>query len=233
MITLNPPTSLNGAHRRTYEAIFRHPAAHNLAWREVQNLFRHLGDVAEEPNGNLKVMLHGQTMVLRPAHTKDVAEISELMALRHFLQRASAPAVPAPTAPESAARPRDRWLLVIDHHQARLFRSQAPGSIATVIVPQPRGDDHRPSRGGQAPDRGREKSDAGHFFGAVAEALHGAGKILVFGCGNGKGSEMEQFIAWLKEHHPELARRLAGSMTVDEHHLTDAQLLARARDYFD
>jgi hypothetical protein len=43
---------------------------------------------------------------------------------------------------------------------------------------------------------------------------------------------MDQFIAWLKIHHPELAKRIAGSLIIDEHHFTDAQLLAKARDLF-
>ncbi len=33
---INTPAHLNGHHRHTYEAIFRHPAAHNLEWHDVR-----------------------------------------------------------------------------------------------------------------------------------------------------------------------------------------------------
>jgi hypothetical protein len=43
---------------------------------------------------------------------------------------------------------------------------------------------------------------------------------------------MDQFVAWLKLHHPELAKRIIGSLVVDEHHLTEGQLLAKAREFY-
>jgi hypothetical protein len=43
---------------------------------------------------------------------------------------------------------------------------------------------------------------------------------------------MDQFVAWLKLHHPELAKRIIGSLVVDEPHLIDGQLLAKAREFY-
>ena len=96
---MTAPASLSGSHLRTYHAIFQHPAAHNLQWHDVYALFRHLAQVEDEPNGNLKVTRHGQTLVLHPPRTKDVADTDELMTLRHFLQRSeeTAPAAAAAT----------------------------------------------------------------------------------------------------------------------------------------
>jgi hypothetical protein len=84
---MTTPPPLPGSHLRTYKAIFQHPVSHNLGWHDVHALFRHLGQVQEEPNGNLKVTRNGQTLVLHPPRTKDVADTDELMALRHFLER--------------------------------------------------------------------------------------------------------------------------------------------------
>lgn len=89
---------LTGAHLRTYERIFQHPISHNLEWRDVRALFGTLGSVEEEPNGNLKVTRNGQIMVLRPTSSKDVTEMDEVMALRHFLERSEAPST-VPSAP--------------------------------------------------------------------------------------------------------------------------------------
>ena len=75
---MTPSHKPTGSHLRTFETIFRHPAAHNLAWRDVHSLLRHLGQLVEEPNGNLRATRNGQTLVLRTPCTKDVAETSEI-----------------------------------------------------------------------------------------------------------------------------------------------------------
>ena len=43
---------------------------------------------------------------------------------------------------------------------------------------------------------------------------------------------MEQLLAELKKHHKDLAERVVRSVVVDEHHLTEDQLLAKARELF-
>lgn len=223
----SPPALLTGSHLRTYEAIFRHPAAHNLQWHDVHALFRHLGQVEEEANGNLKVTLHGQVIVLHPPRSKDVGATDELMALRHFLERSASatPAVPGAT-PVAA-----HWLLVIDHHEARIFRTEMDGAIPKRIQP------HQPAHLNHTPNskdftRGQEKPDPTTFFEPVAQALAAGGPVLVFGHGKGQASEMDQFIAWAKAHHRDLAGRIIGAQVVDDHHLNESQLLGKAREFY-
>src|SRR5476651_144346 len=206
--------SLTGSHLRTYDTIFQHPVSHNLGWHDVRALFRHLGEVEQEPNGNLKVTRHGQTLVLHPPRTKDVAETEELMALRHFLERSetAAPGANGKDAP---------WLLVIDHHEARIYRSTLPGSVPQLIRPHAPEDFFRHAHNSKDFSRGQEKPEPNSFFEPVAGVLNGAGEILLFGPGTGTGSEMEQFIIWVKLHRPAVAKRIVGSVVVDEHHLTE------------
>ena len=225
MNTINPPATLSGTHLRTYLEILRHPASHNLAWRDVRALFAHVGEVAEEPNGNLKVTRNGQTLILPPPRTKDVAEIAELMELRRFLERSEQPAPPADAS-------EIHWLVVIDHREARIFRSEIRGAAPLQILPHQPDDFFRHARNSKDFARGQEKPDPNSFFEPVARALKAPGKILLCGCGKGMGSEMEQFLSWLKRRHPELSGRIIGSLTVDEHQLTEAQLLAKAREFY-
>lgn len=217
--------SLSASHLRTYNTIFQHPVSHNLGWSEVHALFRHLGHVELEPNGNLKVTRHGQTLILHAARTKDVATTEELMALRHFLERSE------PTGP-GVAGPVAEWLVVIDHREARIYRSTAPGAVPQQIRPHAPEDFFRSAPHSKDFSRGQEKPDPSSFFEPVAGVLNGAGRILVFGSGTGMSSEMDQFIAWLKTHRPEVALRIVGSVVVDETHLSEAQLLAKARECF-
>ena len=218
------PPPLTGSHLRTYKTIFQHPVSHNLGWHDVHALFRHLGQVQEEPNGNLKVTRNGQTLVLHPPRTKDVADTDELMALRHFLERS-----------ETSAKTDEKethWLLVIDHHEARIYRSEMHGAILQQILPHAPEDYFRQAHNSKDFSRGKEKPDPNSFFEPVAQALQAAGQILVLGTGTGTSSEMDQFVAWLKLHHPGLAKRIIGSLVVDEHHLTKGQLLAKAREFY-
>jgi hypothetical protein len=89
-------TPLSHSHQRTFDRIFQHPISHNLEWRDVHALLNEWGEVEKEHNGNLKVTRNGHTLVLRPTSHKDVAEMDEVMALRHFLEK-SEPAAPNPS----------------------------------------------------------------------------------------------------------------------------------------
>jgi len=219
---MNSTLTLKGSHLRTYNTIFQHPISHNLDWRDVQSMFKHLGEVTDESNGKLKITCNGQTLVLHRPNTKDVANADEVMTLRHFLEKSE-------TIPATVDAKDTHWLLLIDHHEARIFRTEIHGGIPQKILPTEHSQHTRDS--GDV-SRGKEKPDATSFFKPVAEALQSAAQILIFGTGTGTSSEMTQFTVWLNKHHPELAKRIIGSVVVDEQHLTDDQLLTKAREFY-
>ncbi len=222
---MNAAPALASAHLRTYNTIFQHPISHNLEWRAVRSLFESIGNVNEAANGKLKITRNGQSLVLNPSGTKDVAEADEVMELRHFLERSE----PAATGEEAKT---EHWLLVIDHQEARIFRSQMHGSLPQVILPHAPEDYFRHAHNSKGTSRGKEKPEPNSFFEPVAKALSGELAILVFGTGTGTSSEMEQFVTWAKSHRPALAKRIVGTLTIDEHHLTESQLLAKAREFY-
>jgi hypothetical protein len=222
---MSPTPTLTGPHLRTYTTIFQHPVSHNLDWRQVRSLFEHLAEVVEQPNGNLKVTRNGQSLVIHPPRSKDVAETDELMAIRHFLQRSE------PVLPDGADA-HAHWLVVIDHHTARIFRSEMQGTLPERILPYEPNDYFRHTPHSRDFSRGQEKPDPNTFFEPLAAALVGRGRILVFGTGTGTSSEMDQFLAWLDLHRPDIRSRIIGSLVVDESHLTEPQLLAKAREHY-
>lgn len=222
---MNSTSPLTGSHLRTYDRIFQHPVSHNLGWNDVYALFRVLGQVDEEPNGNMKIRRAGQEMSLRPHGTKDVAETEELMELRHFLERTE-------TKEPVSSGEEGHFLLVIDHHVARLYRSEIHGSVPEKILPHKPEDYFRHAHNSRDFSRGQEKPDPNSFFEPVALALKGARQVLVFGTGTGTSSEMEQFIAWARVHHADLAGRIIGSLVIDENHLSEGQLLSKAREFY-
>ena len=225
---MNSTAPLTGSHLRTYQTIFRHPASHNLGWHEVHALFRHLGHVVEEPNGNFTVTRNGQSLVLHPPRTKDVAETDELMALRRFLERSE----PAVTVADKTNAQAAHWLLVINHREARIYRSEMRDAVPQRILPHAPEDFFRHAPNSLEFSRGQEKPDPNSFFEPVIKALQSGGPVLILGSGTGMGSEREQFVAWAKLRHPEFAGRIVGSQVIDEHHLTEGQLLAKAREFY-
>lgn len=227
------PSQLSGSHRRCYDAIFRHPLTHTLPWREVHQLFREIALVEEQPNGNFRITRNGEIMVLKPATTKDLSDASELMAVRHFLEKSE----PKQPASESATG-ETHCVVTIDHRLARIFRSASGGAAPTEISPPAPEDYFRHAHNSQEFSRGKEKPELNSYFEPIARELTSGSagkipaKILLLGNGKGMASEMEQFKSWLEHHHPDLFKRVIGALAIDEHHLSDNQLLAKARDFF-
>jgi hypothetical protein len=124
------------------------------------------------------------------------------------------------------------FLVVIDHQEARIYRTELHGAVPERIVPyDPHGyrkhlhSFHEWTDGKRQPER---KS----FYEAIAKTLQGAEQILLFGSGTGRSNAMEQLLADLRELHPDLARKVIGSVVVDAHHTSENQLLALARDFY-
>ena len=128
--------------------------------------------------------------------------------------------------------PAPHLLVVLDHHEARVYRTEVHGSEPTSIVPyDPNGygkhlhSAHEWTDGKRPPER---KS----YYEAVAKTLRGAEQVLLFGSGTGRSSAMDQLVADLKAHHSDIAEKIIGSVIVDAHHTTEGQLLAKARDFY-
>jgi hypothetical protein len=217
---MNTPSTLTGPQQRTYVRIFQDPAAQSLSWKDVLGMFRQLGMVEEEPTGAVKVTRHGHVLTVHPRLSMDVEDREELMAMRRFLETTQ------------AEEGETHLLLVIDHHEARLYRSKLHGSVPEQILPHAPEDYFRHAHHSMDFTRGQEKPNPSSFFGPLARAMASASRILIFGTGTGTSSEMDQFIGWLRVNHPELAGRIIGSVVVNTHHMTEAQLLAMARQFY-
>ena len=219
-------THLQGSHRTTYDAVFQHPIARNLAWRDVRSMLGALPDtVQQEHEGTLKVTRNGRSLVLhRPVH-KNIADVQELMDLRRFLEQSDMPS-PLPVVQGT------HLLVVIDHRLARIYKAELHGSVPERIIPYDPDGFGRHLHYVQDQSNGQRKPERKSFYEAVAKTLHGAEKILVFGSGTGASSAMDQLLAELRRHHKQLANRVVGSIILDEQHLSEDQLLAKAREFY-
>ena len=228
MTTQDRPTApphLNGRHQHTYEAIFRHPAAHNLEWHDVQSLLDALGEVVEGRNGALQVTRNGQMVTLHAPKHKDVATVEDLLAIRRFLEQSGETAI-SPSVATGV-----HLLVVINHHEAKVYRTELHGTVPQQLVPYDPHGFGRHLRSDTPETDGKRKPERKSFYEAVAATLRGADRILIFGSGTGESSAMEQLLADLKHNHRDVAKHVVGSIVVDAHHLTESQLLAQAREF--
>lgn len=123
-------------------------------------------------------------------------------------------------------------LVVIDHHEARVYRTEVHGAVPVRIVPfDPHGYGKHLHSASEWTD-GKRQPERKSFYEAVAKTLRGAEQVLLFGSGTGRSSAMEQLLADLKAHHPDIAEKTIGSVVVDAHHTTESQLLAKAREFY-
>jgi hypothetical protein len=123
-------------------------------------------------------------------------------------------------------------MVVIDHKEARVYRTEVQGAVPVSFVPyDPHGYRKHLHSAHEWTD-GKRQPERKSFYEAIAKTLLGADQVLLFGSGTGRSSAMEMLIADLKAHHPDVAKKIIGSVVVDAHHTTEAQLLAKARDFY-
>ena len=220
-------TEISGSHRKTYDQLFAHPMPQNLDWKDVLSLLNAMPDatVDDGHEGHLKLTRAGETLTLHKPKGKDFSDKTELSALKHFLERTDTPAA-------ADAATGTHLLVVIDHKEARVYSAEMRGSVPQQIKPyNPFGyaDELRAS----ADDgNGKRTPELKSYYEAVAKTLRGAQQIVLFGTGTGASNAMEHLLAELKKHHHDVADKVVGTSTIDEKHMSDEQILAKARDLF-
>ena len=123
-------------------------------------------------------------------------------------------------------------LVVIDHQEARIYRTEVHGAVPVRVTPyDPHGSGRHLHSAHEWTD-GKRQPERKSFYESVAKTLRGAEQVLLFGSGTGRSSAMEMLLADLKAHHPDVAGKIVGSVVVDAHHTTEDQLLAKARDFY-
>ena len=105
-----------------------------------------------------------------------------------------------------------------------------PKSESLEFHPHGEGAEHRITREKKEGGRFNERIDA-DYFEAIVGALSSAGRILLVGHGTGKSSAMLQLIQYLERKHPAIAHLIVDAVDADLERLTDAQVLALAREW--
>jgi hypothetical protein len=107
----------------------------------------------------------------------------------------------------------------------------APGAKPEMFRSVGAHADHKHVRAAQGAHLHHRKIDDPVFFGAVADAISGAGSILLMGHGKGKANAMLSFVQYLERKHPLIAARVDGAVDHDLESMTEGQVLAAAREW--
>lgn len=217
--------SMSKVHQTTYKAIFQHPIAHNLQWHDVRSMLESLAEVTEEHNGNLKFTRHGEVLIFHPPKHKDLSDTKEVMQIRHFLERSS---VPELTSTEDGTH----LLVVIDHREARIYKTELRDSVPQSITPYDPDGTRRHLHKMDDEANGQRQPELKSFYEAIAHSLKDAEQILIFGSSTGASSAMDYLVDELNQNHADIAKKIVGAIVVNQQHMTEDQLLAQAREFY-
>ena len=227
-------SSLTGAHRRTLEAIFRRPSAHNLEWSDVVGLVASIGETHERANNEFVFEVAGKRHLTRKPHTKDLTS-DEVIDLRHFLMQAG-------FSPEHRSEPVSNpdsvapaLLLVVDHHETKIFQIGVRSDEAsehTIRPYDPHHFLHHLVHKDQYRERGQRAPEEPAYYGRIADAVARGGEIVVVGHGAGKSNAAHHLTEYLRSHHPETYERIVAETVCDLSAITTPQLLQIARKAF-
>ncbi|GGK31224.1 type II toxin-antitoxin system HicA family toxin [Salinarimonas ramus] len=81
--------TLSGKHRATIRAIFADPVRADIAWRDIEALFKAVGaEVSEGSGSRVRVALNGVRAVFHPPHPQKETDKGAVKSVRRFLDEA-------------------------------------------------------------------------------------------------------------------------------------------------
>ncbi|MFN6133601.1 MAG: hypothetical protein ACK46L_11995 [Synechococcaceae cyanobacterium] len=228
---------MNRHNLRTLEALNAHPLRHGVRRSQVEALFRSLGaEVSSLEDQRLRIRMPGgqETWIHANCGPHPDLDSEAMLRVRQFLQEIGV----SPDHPEVVAdSPRGdqsrRLVLVLDHHRTDVFRLE--GDTVEHAVLNPHGAwgsgenlTHRHDRdiAGQRAPRDAD------YLARLSAAMADADAVLLLGHGKGESDLRQALLDDLYHHHLDLLAKVVGVVTVDDGALSEAGLLAIAREHF-
>ncbi|NEU14924.1 hypothetical protein G3T14_23010 [Methylobacterium sp. BTF04] len=224
---------IHGHDRTTLAQIFNHPTSHNLEWRKVVAFVDRFGSAEEKSDGKWTLSLGGREWTFPQPHHKDM-DPREVERLRHLMEDAGLSAFSTEMLAATPAAKESDALIVVDHHEARIYRldpETVEGATESTLRPyDPHGYIHHLTHKDDGNYRGQRAPEDLSFYEGIVAAVRNAPRIAIVGHGTGKSSAMSVLTDRLREHHHETQGRVVATVNVDLSAATDGQLLALGRE---
>lgn len=121
---------------------------------------------------------------------------------------------------------------VVEQDETRVWLTNAEkGSKPEVIHPPAARNIH--VRGAQSHGGHDSNKTDKEYYEEISKILSPAGEILLVGHGKGKSNAVLKLIQHLERHHSDVAHKVVGSLDLNVPAMTDGELLAAARSWFD
>jgi hypothetical protein len=218
--------ALSKSSRRTLDAVYARPVAHNLEWADVIALFAEIGSVEHKTNDDTVLQVGAEHQSFRRSRGKDLL-LDDVMAIRHFLTRVG-------QALQHSTETAD-FLVTIEHHEAKVYhldlRADDPANH-TITPYDPHHFLHHLTHKDQSREHGQRGAEDPTFYERISQAIAEAaphGRIVVVGHGKGHSDAARHFIEWVNLHHDDISRRLFCEVVGDLSSLTPPQLLDLGR----
>jgi hypothetical protein len=123
---------------------------------------------------------------------------------------------------------------VIDFHESILYPTDAAPHQRPerLVATDPEGHFHHVHHHAGNP-AGTYEDDSPAYWRALTEALAPAAAILLLGHGKGKANASHHWVAYVEEHHKDVAAKVVADVRADIDHLDMHQVLGLAQYYFD
>jgi hypothetical protein len=121
----------------------------------------------------------------------------------------------------------------VDFHEAVIYVTDAsPGQRPErLVATDPRGHFHQVHHHAGNPS-GAYEDDSPAYWRDLTDALAPAGSILLLGHGKGKANASHHWVAYVEQHHQDVAAKVVADVRVDIDHLEREQVLGLAQYYF-
>ena len=224
-------TTLSKASRMTMGALYQHPLSHNVQWSDVVALFAKLGTVDQESSNEIAFSIGGECHRVRKPHGKDLTG-ADVTVFRHMLSRSGwspeaspKPDVAADTSHRDATAipvPPD-LLVVVEHHEARLYRLDILSSNLADYVIRPYDPHHflhHLSHKNQSRERGQRTPEDYSFYERIAQAVSPGRRIVLVGHGKGHSHAAHHLTEYLRLHYLETLQKVVREVVPDISSLT-------------
>ena len=122
---------------------------------------------------------------------------------------------------------------VIDFHEAVVYPTDAAPRQRPerLVATDPEGHFHHLHHHAGNPS-GAYEDDSPEYWRELTDALAPAGAILLLGHGKGKANASHRWVAYVEQHHKDVAAKVVADVRVDIDHLEVSQVLGLAQYYF-
>jgi hypothetical protein len=223
---------------RTLQSLFAHPLAHGVKGSEAEALCRALGaEVERIDDHRLRIrMPAGQESWIRLGsgfHHLDL-DAEAVKRLRHLLEEAGvSPDHPVADAVSPRGDQSHRLVLHLNHHHTDVFRLEGDDVEHAVLRPHGVwGSDQNLTHRHDRDVAGQRAPIDADYLARITAAMADADAVLLIGHGTGESDMRQVLLHHLQSHRRDLLAHIVGIETLDDGGMSDAQLLAIAREHF-